>query len=178
MLRIIGAVFRLALKRGQCAKNPVDGVERAVAAAKEIRPSEAADGGGEEVNPERILAPEENGRLLEAATAGIWRTLIKTAFVSGARSGELLALRWTDLELPKEGPAKIAIRRSLSWARRKGAWVSYQSCDPSLLAESSNVSDEILDLRVLKSIMPGWHVATHLGCLPAEFYRLEQPIIA
>src|SRR5208337_4057962 len=120
ILRIMGAVFRLALKRGQCAKNPVDGVDRAVAAAKEIRPGEAADGSGEEVNPERILTPEEIGRLLEAASAGIWRTLIKTAFVSGARSGELLALRWTDLELPKEGPGKIAIRRSLSWARRKG----------------------------------------------------------
>jgi len=120
ILRIIGAVFRLALKRGQCAKNPVDGVDRAVAAAKEIRPGAAADGSGEEVNPERILTPEEIGRLLEAASAGIWRTLIKTAFVSGARSGELLALRWTDLELPKEGPGKIAIRRSLSWARRTG----------------------------------------------------------
>ena len=40
--------------------------------------------------------------------------------MSGARSGELLALRWTDLELPKEGPGRIAIRRSLSWARRTG----------------------------------------------------------
>ena len=46
--------------------------------------------------------------------------MIKTAFVTGARSGELLALRWSDLELPKEGAGKIAIRRSLSWARLKG----------------------------------------------------------
>jgi integrase len=120
ILRIMGAVFKKATRRGQCAKNPVDNVDRAVAAAREIRPGEEADGSGDEVHPDCILTPDEIGRLLEAATPGLWRTLIKTAFVSGARSGELLALRWTDLELPKQGPGKIAVRRSLSWARLKG----------------------------------------------------------
>jgi len=51
---------------------------------------------------------------LEAANPGFDRTLFLIAFVTGAREGELLALRWTDLELPKEGPGKMAIRRSLS----------------------------------------------------------------
>ena len=59
-------------------------------------------------------------RLLEAARLGLDRTLFLTAFVTGAREGELLALRWAELELPKEGPGKMAIRRSLSWARLKG----------------------------------------------------------
>ena len=69
---------------------------------------------------DNILDPTEIRRLLEAASPGFDRTLFLTAFVTGAREGELLALRWTDLELTKEGPGKMAIRRSLSWARLKG----------------------------------------------------------
>ena len=42
------------------------------------------------------------------------RTLFLTASVIGARQGELLALRRSDLELPREGSGKMAIRRSLS----------------------------------------------------------------
>ncbi len=120
ILRITSAVFRLAIRHAQCTKNPLDSVERAVAAAKEIKSGCGADGREDEAHPDAILTPEEIGRLLDAATPGLWRTLIKTAFISGARSGELLGLRWTDLELPKEGSGKIAIRRSLSWARLKG----------------------------------------------------------
>ena len=58
--------------------------------------------------------------MLAAANPGFDRTLIETAYLTGARQGELLALRWSDLELPKEGMGRIAIRRSLSWARLKG----------------------------------------------------------
>src|SRR5208282_5874438 len=58
--------------------------------------------------------------LLQAARPGFERVLFETAYLTGAREGELLALRWSDLELPKEGPGKMAIRRSLSWASLKG----------------------------------------------------------
>jgi integrase len=57
---------------------------------------------------------------LDAANPGFDRTVFVTAFVTGAREGELLALRWTDLELPKEGAGRMYIRRSLSWAHPKG----------------------------------------------------------
>ena len=40
ILRIMGAVFKLGIKRGQCAKNPVDSVERAVRVAKELESGE------------------------------------------------------------------------------------------------------------------------------------------
>jgi len=67
-----------------------------------------------------VLNPQEIQLLLEAANAGLERTLFETAYLTGARQGELLALRWTDLELPKVGAGKMVIRRSLSWARLKG----------------------------------------------------------
>jgi len=50
---------------------------------------------------------------------GYERTLFETAYLTGAREGELLALRRPDLELAKEGAGKMVIRLSLSWARRQ-----------------------------------------------------------
>ena len=44
--------------------------------------------------------------MLRKAKPGFERTLFETAYLTGAREGELLALRWTDLELPKEGVAR------------------------------------------------------------------------
>ncbi|MGD0072806.1 MAG: tyrosine-type recombinase/integrase [Candidatus Binataceae bacterium] len=121
ILRIMGAVFKLGIKRGQCAKNPVDSVERAVQVAKELKAGEdAADASNDTVDPDNVLSPAEIQLLLRAAQPGFERVLFEAAYLTGAREGELLALRWSDLELPKEGPGKITIRRSLSWARLKG----------------------------------------------------------
>ena len=95
--------------------------------------------------------------MLEAATAGIWRTLIKTAFVSGARSGELLALRWTDLELPREGAGKIAVRRSLSWARRQGEEIRPRFYPPKTKAGIRTIgipAELVSDLRRWKLECP------------------------
>ncbi len=118
ILRIAGSVFRLAIKHGRCATNPLDRVDRAHKPAREITAEDDHD--DHAAGPDNILDPTEIRRLLEAANPGFDRTLFLTAFVTGAREGELLALRWTDLELTKEGPGKMAIRRSLSWARLKG----------------------------------------------------------
>ena len=118
ILRIAGSVFRLAIKHGRCATNPLDRVDRAHKPAREITAEDDRD--DHTAGPDNILDPTEIRRLLEAANPGFDRTLFLTAFVTGAREGELLALRWTDLELTKKGPAKMAIRRSLSWARLKG----------------------------------------------------------
>lgn len=118
ILRIAGAVFALAIKQGRCATNPLDRVDRARRRAIEISLDDNVSDDG--LCPDSILDPDEVRHLLEAANPGFDRTLFLTAFVTGAREGELLAMRWTDLELPKEGPGKMAIRRSLSWARLKG----------------------------------------------------------
>jgi integrase len=110
--------LRLAFKHGQCAVNPLDRVDRARRPAREIKLDD--DGTDDGLSPDTILDPDEVRRLLDAANPGSDRTLFLTAFVTGAREGELLALRWADIELPKEGSGKMAIRRSLSWARLKG----------------------------------------------------------
>ena len=115
ILWIVGSVFRLAIKRGQYSKNPVAGVKRAVQPARELKPDEATVGfGTDAIDPDSVLSPKEIQTLLREANPGFERTLFETAFLTGAREGELLALRWTDLELPKEGAGKMVIRRSLS----------------------------------------------------------------
>jgi integrase len=93
-------------------------MERAFVAVRELAAAEAEHvGGGDEVSVDAILNPAEIRKLLDEATAGYYRTLFTTAFVTGMRSGELLASRWRDVELGEGGRGKIYVRRSLSWSR-------------------------------------------------------------
>jgi integrase len=102
-------------------KNPLDSVERAARGAQELKAGDGAiDTGDDSAASDGVLSPVEIQMLLASARFGFERTLFETAYLTGAREGELLALRWTDLELPKEGSGKMMIRRSLSWARLKG----------------------------------------------------------
>ena len=107
ILWIVGAVFRLAIKRGQYSKNPVDGVERAVQPARELSTDGSLVGTGTDaVDPDNVLNPKEIQALVQEAKPGFERTLFETAYLTGAREGELLALRWIDLELPKKAQEK------------------------------------------------------------------------
>jgi integrase len=121
IIRIVGAVFRAAIRRGDAISNPVDRVERAFMAARELRSGEDEAGSNDDtISPDAILSPNEIRAMLNAATPGLYRTLFTTAALTGARSGELFALRWSDVEIPKNGAAYIYIRRTVSWARING----------------------------------------------------------
>jgi integrase len=120
VVRIAGAVFRAAIRRGECALNPVDRVERAFMAARELTDEDDGAGTDDTINPDAILSLDEIRAMLNAATPGLYRTLFTTAALTGARSGELFALRWSDVEIPKNGAAYMYIRRTVSWARING----------------------------------------------------------
>ncbi len=121
-LQDLAGVFKLAIRRGVCAVNPVERTERAFVGAREIdltgddRDSQP-DG---TVKAEDILTLEEIGRLLAAAEPGVYRMLLAMAAAAGLRSGELFGLQWSDLELPTDGPGRAQVRRTLSWARVHG----------------------------------------------------------
>ncbi|HVN90884.1 MAG TPA: tyrosine-type recombinase/integrase [Candidatus Binataceae bacterium] len=120
IIRIASAVFRAAIRRGDATNNPIDRVERAFMAARELTPGEDEGRGSDSdaVNFDSILSPDELRSMLDAATPGYYRTLFTTAFITGMRSGELLALRWNDIEFDDgKGRGKVYIRRTLSWAR-------------------------------------------------------------
>jgi hypothetical protein len=61
------AVFRLGIERGQCTKNPLDSVERAVQVAKELKAREGAnDAGNNADDSDSVLSPPEIQALIGA----------------------------------------------------------------------------------------------------------------
>jgi len=120
IIRIIGAVFRSAIRRGEVTTNPVERVERSFMAVHELRGDEEASSTDDTVSPDSILSPDEIRLMLEQTSPGLYRALFTTAALTGARSGELFALRWTDVEMPDGRQGYIYIRRTVSWARLKG----------------------------------------------------------
>jgi integrase len=61
-------------------------------------------------DPEFDFLTFEESHQLVAAAEGEWRTMVMVATRSGLRQGELLALRWKDVDL---GARKIVVRRSV-----------------------------------------------------------------
>jgi integrase len=96
-------VLRTALRDGMrmrlLAANPLDAVSRPRAPRPEIR----------------ALAPSEARTLLAAAEGDSLEALYATAIGTGLRLGELLGLRWGDVDLPS---ATLHVRRALVEGRR------------------------------------------------------------
>lgn len=89
-----------AVKSGYLAYNPAADVERARVVHKEMR----------------VLTPAEVGRLLAAAEPE-YELLFRVAVYTGVRSGELLALRWGDVDWER---SQLCVRRSV-WNGQVGA---------------------------------------------------------
>jgi integrase len=98
----LSAIYRWAMKppREWATRNPVDGVE--------LAPTETYD----EV---RFLTPLDLEALIGAAIAGDYqeldRALYVTAAMTGLRQGELLGLRWADVDF---GAQRIRMRRNFT----------------------------------------------------------------
>ena len=81
--------------------NPADAVSAPRAQRKEMR----------------VLSPERAQRFLEAASDSPYHTFFYLALQTGARSGELLALRWQDVDLDA---ATMRIMRTARFAKGQG----------------------------------------------------------
>jgi integrase len=93
----VSRLFARALRQGLVAVNPVGQLDRSE------RPRVS--------RPERpVLNRAQIGSLLNAATPR-YRTLLATAILSGARQGELLGLRWKDVDFAQ---GVIHVRRALN----------------------------------------------------------------
>jgi integrase len=69
------------------------------------------------VTEKEVLTPQETKALILATAPGVDRLVILTAVFTGVRISELLALRWSDLDLDK---GVVTIRRTISTARVSG----------------------------------------------------------
>ena len=100
VLTTTATIFKLAVRRRLVSGNPGADTERAFMGAVELKEEGAKEQRGDGVQPlrpEEVLDPNEVRRLLEKAEPGFHRTLFPTAYPTGMRSGELFALRWSDI---------------------------------------------------------------------------------
>lgn len=145
ILQTLAAVLEYAVDHRYLLANPAKRVKR-------VRMERRA-GAAEvlAVDPKEVLTAEQAGAVIEAADAGLYRTFIKTALLTGARSGELLALDWSRIDLEA---ARLRIDRSLSWQRgvEKGYGKSKAVFGPTKTPSSVRTLDLAADLvRELKA---------------------------
>ncbi len=93
VLGILKTMCKHAVQRGYLDASPAQYVERPRGEEREMT----------------VLTPEEIRRLTEAA-AEPWRTLWLCAVLTGMRRGELLAVRWNDIDVDRQ---QIHVRRAL-----------------------------------------------------------------
>jgi integrase len=97
-LNLLHAVLRRAVRRGQLAVNPVDQIDRPRVVANRDRRL-------------RFLQPDQIDQLLAAVAddslGQVERPLYLTAAMTGLRQGELLALRWQDVDF-RAGRVRVA----------------------------------------------------------------------
>lgn len=84
----LGQIFKLAVKRGYCVRNPVSEADRPRSQGTE----------DEEMDNINILTPEQIKAFLDKVGAQKYHTLFTLAIFSGARQGELLGLKWSDID--------------------------------------------------------------------------------
>ncbi len=102
ILVTLGQILSYSVRHRYIESNPLKEAER----PKDTR---------EEEKEMKILTPPEIRGLLEAEEDQKFKTIFTMAIMSGAREGELLGLKWTDIDFEKK---QVQIQRSYN----KGRW--------------------------------------------------------
>jgi integrase len=100
---IINGALEQALKEGKIIRNP----------AKATRPPKI------EKKEARYLSPDELRGFLATIENDRWYPAIITALNTGVRLGELVALKWGNIDLEK---GVIYIKEAVSWVRQETGW--------------------------------------------------------
>lgn len=112
LLQTATSVLEVAVKHGYIERNPAKLADR-----YKGRGGEQRSAGDRGIRESEVLSPDQVAKLIEAAEPGLFRAFLMTAALTGARSGELLSLRWDeDVDLETR---TITIRRSLSWTKAR-----------------------------------------------------------
>jgi integrase len=109
--RVIHKALDTAFKQQLIQVNPADAVEVPKAPALEI---EDEDGYEEKV---QVLTSDEVDKMLEAAVETPYYTLLFVAVRTGLRRGELLGLRWKDIDFRAR---TLSVKQTLAYTPEKG----------------------------------------------------------
>jgi integrase len=107
ILVTLGQIMAYAVRHGYLAQNPVRDAER------------PRGNGLKDENGTRVLSPAEISAFLGTVREAKYRTLFMLAITSGARQGELLGLKWGDVDWKNN---QIHIQRTfnnLEWYESK-----------------------------------------------------------
>ena len=106
-LTLLWSIFKYGIKLRWMSYNPVEGVARLKTGTSYK---------DEELEEDNILRPEEIKRLLSVFTPSDerWRMIVLTAILTGLRQGELLGLKWTDVDWYNR---QIYVQRSFTSGR-------------------------------------------------------------
>jgi integrase len=99
--RVLREALQHALKWQLLARNPADAVETPRPERYEVH----------------ALSPEQVRRVMAAAHETPYGSLVHTALMTGLRLGELLGLRWQDVDLDARA---LQVRQTCQWLPRKG----------------------------------------------------------
>lgn len=98
---ILHCALKQAVREGLLGRNPVDAVDRPRVEQTETQ----------------ILSEEQARQLLAIASGSLYETVFCLALISGMRKGELLGLKWSDLDLTK---GTILVQRQLQLVKPEG----------------------------------------------------------
>jgi integrase len=130
-----GEVFKYAMRAGKCLKNPVALMEREHTGSREIVDGEELEDETEAVEKKDVPNRDAVREMIARAPSGFYRTILSVAAGSGLREGELLALKWANVELGGIGePGKIDVKQTLSWARGSEQYQRAQFREPKTKA--------------------------------------------
>ena len=125
ILVTLGQIMRYEVRHRYISNNPFTDAERPRGSQRE-----------NDKQPIRILNPDEINSLLNVTESFKYRTLFRLAIMSGARQGELLGLKWSDVDWENN---QLNIRRTYNnqaWYKTKTKSSSRKiDLGPSMMAE-------------------------------------------
>ncbi len=103
----------------------------------------------------RAIDEDEAARFFQAADATRWGPFFRLALGTGARRGELLALRWEDVILPEVGQAALTVRRAFVEPKGKGGRI-VEKC-----TKTDQVRTIPLGGLAIEALRHQWALQTH-----------------
>lgn len=109
---------------------------------KDVKPPRA------EKHDIQFLTPEQVKDLLQSAQGTALECLLTVAVTIGLRRGELLALRWSDINLER---GSLHVRHTVSYVRVAGAGFRYVETDPKTATSSRHITLPKIVVDALKA---------------------------